>query len=180
MRRPRLIAPRLALAGAIAATSGCVSQSVTDFADAPRTLYLEEYFEGETTAYGVFEDRFGKVRRQFGVDITGTVENGVLTLDEEFHYSDGEQDRRVWVIDILGGGKYRGTAGDVEGFATGEVSGNAFNWRYKVDLKVGDDTWKVGFDDWMYLLEDDVLINRAYVSRYGLRIGEVTIAFRKN
>mgnify|MGYP006272131383 CR=1 FL=1 len=169
----------LSAAFATLALTGCVSQSISDFADNPRTLRLEEYFAGETTAYGIFEDRFGVIRRQFTVDIEGTVENGVLTLEEDFVYDDGETDRRVWVIEILGDGRYRGTAGDVPGFAEGEVAGNAFNWRYKVDLKVGDDTWKVGFNDWMYLMEDDVLINRAYVSRFGIRIGTVTITFDK-
>ncbi len=177
MRLSRLFAPA-AVAAAVPA-AGCVSTNVEDFADAPRQLVLEEYFEGKTTAYGLFEDRFGKVRRQFKVDITGTVEDGVLTLDERFEYDDGERDTRVWTIEILGNGEYRGTAGDVPGYATGKVVGNAFNWKYKVDLKVGDDTWKVGFDDWMYLLPDDVLMNRAYVTRYGIEIGQVTIAFQK-
>ena len=153
--------------------------SIADFDSAPRTLVLEDYFEGETAAYGVFEDRFNKVRRTFKVDITGTVQDGVLTLDENFVYDDGEIDNRVWTIDILGGGAYRGTAGDVPGFAEGQTNGNAFNWTYKVDLKVGDDTWNVGFDDWMYLLEDDVLLNRAYVTRLGILIGEVTVTFIK-
>lgn len=180
MRLSDLFAPTLAVATSAALTTGCVSGPVLqDYSDAPRPLVLEEYFEGETTAYGVFEDRFGKVRRSFKVDITGTVEAGVLTLDERFIYDDGERDTRIWTIDILGNGEYRGTAGDVPGYATGAVSGNAFNWKYKVDLKVGDSTWNVGFDDWMYLLEDGVLLNRAYVTRFGIRIGEVTIAFQK-
>ncbi len=177
MRSTALFAPTLALAAS--SLTACVSPQLADFADAPRTLKLEAYFAGETRAYGVFEDRFNTVRRQFTVDITGTVENGVLTLDERFVYDDGERDTRVWTIDILGDGRYRGTADDVPVPAEGEIAGNAFNWTYKVDLKVGDDTWKVGFDDWMYLLEDDILLNRAYVTRYGVRIGEVTLFFRK-
>ncbi|MEO0714990.1 MAG: DUF3833 domain-containing protein [Pseudomonadota bacterium] len=178
MRLSALFAPAT-LAAATATTAGCASTTVEDYAEAPRKLVLEDYFLGETTAYGVFEDRFGKVRRSFKVDITGTVEDGVLTLDERFQYDDGERDTRVWTIEILGNGNYRGTAGDVPGYATGETAGNAFNWKYKVDLKVNGSTWNVGFDDWMYLLPDDVLINRAYVTRYGIRIGEVTIAFQK-
>lgn len=169
-----------ALAAATTLTACAVGPQIEDFTGKPTELVLEDYFEGETTAYGIFEDRFNKVRRTFKVDITGTVEDGVLTLDERFVYDDGELDTRVWTIDILGDGAYRGTAGDVPGYATGEVAGNAFNWKYKVDLKVGDSTWKVGFDDWMYLLEDDVLLNRAYVTRWGILIGEVTIAFRKD
>ncbi|MEO1553425.1 MAG: DUF3833 domain-containing protein [Pseudomonadota bacterium] len=181
MRRlSTLFAPTLAVATSAAVATGCVSgPDLTAFDDAPRQLVLEDYFLGETTAYGVFEDRFGKVRRSFKVDITGTVADGVLTLDERFFYDDGEQDIRVWSIEILGKGRYRGTAGDVPGYAQGNVIGNVFNRKYKVDLKVGESTWNVGFDDWMYLLDDNVLLNRAYVTRFGIRIGEVTIAFQK-
>ena len=178
MRLSVLFGSAFAAAGA-ASTSGCVTQDVAEFADAPRQLVLEEYFLGETTAYGLFEDRFGKVRRQFKVDITGTLEGNQLTLDERFLYDDGERETRVWVIDILGNGRYRGTAGDVPGFAEGQIKGNAFNWKYKVDLKVGDSTWNVGFDDWMYLMDDGILINRAYVTRFGIEIGQVTITFKK-
>jgi hypothetical protein len=172
----------IAAAVLVAATSttGCVSSSsLEQFETAPRQLVLEEYFEGETTAYGLFEDRFGKVRRQFKVDITGEVEGKRLTLTEKFVYDDGERDTRVWEIDILGNGQYRGTAGDVPVPAVGQVSGNAFNWKYRVDLKVGDSVWNVGFNDWMFLMQDGVLINRAYVTRYGIEIGQVTIAFNK-
>ena len=153
--------------------------SLEQIETSPRTLVLEEYFQGESTAYGIFEDRFGKIRRQFKVDITGAVEGDRLTLTEKFFYDDGGRYTRVGEIGIIGNGKYRGTAGDVPGFAEGQVNGNAFNWKYKVDLKVDGSTWNVGFDDWMYLLEDDVLINRAYVTRYGVEIGQVTISFKK-
>ena len=175
------ITARLApvLLAASAAVSGCVSNSLEDFSEAERTLRLEDYFLGETTAYGVFEDRFGKIRRQFKVDITGTVEGDTLTLVEEFDYSDGVQDTRTWTIEMLGDGRYRGAANDVPDMAEGQAVGNAFNWSYRVDLPVGDGTWNVGFDDWMYLLQDGVLLNRAFVTRFGIRIGEVTIAFRK-
>ena len=177
MRAARLFAPVLAASVATACAS---SSSLEQFQSAPRQLVLEDYFLGETSAYGLFEDRFGKVRRQFKVDITGELEGNRLTLTENFLYDDGERETRIWEIDVLGDGRYRGTAGDVTGIAEGQVSGNAFNWKYKVDLKVGGSTWNVGFNDWMFLMQDDVLINRAYVTRYGIEIGQVTIAFRKN
>ena len=178
MKAKRLAAA--AVAATATSTTGCTTTDIDQYAEnAPRQLVLEEYFLGKTTAYGVFEDRFGKVRRTFRVDILGTVENDQLTLTEDFLYNDGERDQRIWVIDILGDGNYRGTAGDVPGYADGKTVGNVFNWKYKVNLSVDGKIWKVGFDDWMYLLEDDVLINRAYVTRYGVRIGEVTISFTK-
>jgi hypothetical protein len=37
----------------------------------------------------------------------------------------------------------------------------------------------VNFDDWMWLMDDEHLLNRAYMSKYGLSIGEVIIVFKK-
>ena len=61
-------------------------------------LNLFSFFEGDTIAYGIFEDRFGNLKRQFRVNIKGSVDKEQLTLDEEFLYDDGEQAKRIWKI----------------------------------------------------------------------------------
>jgi len=160
--------------------SGCTSMKPVDFEGAEPRLIIEEYFAGETRAWGLFEDRFGRVRRQFTVDISGTWDGSELVLDERFLYSDGERDRRVWKITKTGDHSYEGQAGDVIGIAKGEAYGNALNWRYDMDLKVGDGTLRVHFNDWMYLQPSGVLINKARVSKFGIDIGEVTLAFMKS
>ena len=140
---------------------------------------LEDYFAGKTEAWGMFHDRFGNLKRTFKVDITGTIESNTLTLDEKFLYDDGEQDSRVWTIKILGNNQYSGTASDVVGEATGISEGNALNWKYKLNLKVGDSTILVDFDDWMFLQDRNILMNRAEVKKWGLNIGVVSITFLK-
>ena len=159
--------------------SGCSGMALDSFKDAKPELVLEDYFKGRTEAWGIFEDRFGKLRRQFKVTIDGTWDGKTLTLDERFKYDDGETDQRIWRITKLNKGKYEGTAADVIGIATGEASGNALNWRYDMDLKVGDGSFKVTFNDWMFLQSDGVLINRARVSKLGVEIGSVTLFFKK-
>ncbi|MEO1198773.1 MAG: DUF3833 family protein [Pseudomonadota bacterium] len=145
-----------------------------------KTLRLEDYFAGTTVAWGVFEDRFGKLRRQFRVVMTGVVENNVLTLREDFLYDDGEEETRTWSIRILGDGTYEGTAPGVLGRARGSVVGMAFSWRYGFDLPIGGGkTLRVTFDDRFYLQGDGVMINRARVSKLGLLLGEATIVFSK-
>jgi len=148
-----------------------------DFASTEPRLVLEEYFAGRTRAWGLFEDRFGDVRRQFTVDITGTWDGTTLVLDESFLYDDGERDRRVWTITKVGEHAYTGRAADVVGEASGEAYGNALNWKYTLDLKAGERTWRVNFDDWMFLQRDGMLINRARVSKWGIDVGAVTIVF---
>ncbi|WP_240932925.1 DUF3833 domain-containing protein [Pelagibius litoralis] len=144
----------------------------------PRLL-IEDYLAGETRAWGLFVDRFGNLRREFVVDITGTWDGKTLTLVEDFVYSDGEEQQRIWTINKLDDHRYEGTAADVIGTAEGVSYGNALNWRYTLALKVGDSIWNVHFDDWMFLQPDDVLMNRARVSKFGFDIGEVTIFFQK-
>ena len=153
--------------------------NIEKFKGSQPTLTLEDYFEGKTEAWGMFHDRFGNLKRTFKVDITGTIESNTLTLDEKFLYDDGEQDSRVWTIKILGNNQYSGTASDVVGEATGISEGNALNWKYKLNLKVGDRTILVDFDDWMFLQDRNILMNRAEVKKWGLNIGVVSITFLK-
>jgi hypothetical protein len=68
----------------------------------------------------------------------------------------------------------------VVGTATGQAAGNALQWRYTLRLAVDGKTYDVQFDDWMYLIDERVMINRAVMSKFGIRLGEVTLAFTKN
>ncbi len=159
--------------------AGCNGMKVTDFQDATPALSLEGYFEGKTYAWGVFEDRFGTLRRQFQVTIDGRMDAGELVLDEHFVYADGERDRRIWRIRKTSENAYQGSAPDVIGVAQGTTAGNALNWRYQMALPVGGRSWRVTFDDWMWLQPGGVLINRAVVSKWGVRLGTVTLFFTK-
>ncbi len=159
--------------------AGCTSMSLENHAIDHPELVIEEYFNGYIEAWGVFEDRFGTLRRQFTVDIYGTWDDGVLTLDERFQYSDGEKETRIWRIEKVDEFNYRGTADGVIGHAVGTRRGNALRWEYDFNLKVGGRTYKVHFDDRMYLQPDGVMLNRAKVSKFGIEIGTVTLAFKK-
>jgi len=159
--------------------SGCSSMKPQDFKGSEPKLNLFDYFNGNTTAWGIFEDRFGNIRRQFQVDIEGRIQGDELILDERFHYDDGEKDQRIWRIRQTGDKIYEGVADDVIGTAKGEVQGNALHWEYYLNLKVGDSLYKVHFDDWMFLQPGGVLINKARLSKWGFDIGHVVLFFKK-
>lgn len=175
MRTLRWLAPLLLLP----LLAGCSGVKPEDYAGSTPALDLEEYFLGRTRAWGIFQSRSGELKRQFVVDIVGTREGDELVLTEDFEFRDGERSRRVWRIRRTGEHSYEGRADDVVGVATGEIYGQALNWRYDLLLDVGDKQYKVHFDDWMYLHEDGVLVNRAQMRKFGIRVGDVTIFFRK-
>ena len=61
----------------------------------------------------------------------------------------------------------------------GESRGNAFRWTYTLSLPVDNKVYEVQFDDWMYLVDEKVMLNKATMSKFGIRLGEVTLSFTK-
>ena len=164
---------------AAAVVVGCASPSPADYATEKPQLDLKTYFNGELTAHGLFTDRSGEVARRFTVQMTGTWQGGNGTLDERFTYSDGSTERRVWRLTDEGGGRWSGRADDVVGVAQGQAAGNALNWRYTMALPVDGKVYEVQFDDWMVLMDERVMLNKAVMSKFGVRLGEVTLSFYK-
>ena len=169
----------LVLGVALATLSGCASQNIAQYAAERPALDLASYFNGKVTAHGIFQDRSGQVVRRFTVDMEGRWEGNQGVLDEHFTYSDGKKDRRIWRLTKHADGRYTGTADDVVGTASGQTSGNAFQWAYTLRLPVDGKTYEVQFDDWMYLVDERVMLNRATMSKFGIRLGEVTLSFQK-
>lgn len=164
----------------VAMLAGCVGKpSLEDEVLSTRELNLEEFFDGRVVAFGQFQDVFGTVRRRFDVEIEGAWDGETLRLVEDFLYEDGSTEQRIWTLRKTGPDTWRGTAPGVLGEATGEERGDTFNWQYEIDLPVPDGTLRVTFDDWMWLLSEDRVLNRAYMKRYGVDIGEVIITFEK-
>jgi hypothetical protein len=157
---------------------GC-STSIKVYENEKPELILENYLNGKMQAQGLVMDRSGVVTRRFVVSLNTTWKDNIGTLQEDFVWSDGEKTQRIWTIKKLAEGKYEGTASDILGVAVGESAGNAFHWSYKMDLKVKDSTYRVSFDDWMYLVTDKVLINQAKISWKGFNAGQVLISFTK-
>jgi Protein of unknown function (DUF3833) len=173
-RQALAFAPALPLA-----LAGCAAPGVERYAAARPELDLRRYFDGPVTAHGMFSDRWGEVRRRFTVAMACSWKGEEGVLDEQFLYDDGERQRRVWHLRHLGQGAYVGRADDVVGEARGQTAGNAFRWGYTLRLPVDGRVWEVDFDDWMFLIDERVLLNRATMSRFGLRLGEVQLAFSR-
>lgn len=170
---------RAALALMLFVLAGCGTVTVEDYRDERPVLDLRRYFDGTIDAWGVFQDRSGKVVKRFYVRIDAKWTGDTGTLDENFEYSDGSRSQRVWTITRLDEHRYRGTAADVVGEAKGEAYGNALRWQYVLNLEVDGKTYAVDFDDWMYLMDDRVMLNRSLMSKFGVHLGEVTLSFSK-
>ncbi len=170
---------RIALVMGMLMLSACSTTDMALYAKEKPALDMQQYFNGTVDAWGMFQNRKGEVVKRFNVVIQCSWQGDVGTLDEDFIYSDGTKQKRVWTLKKQPNGQYIGTADDVVGEAVGVVSGNALNWKYVLALPVDDKVYNVNFDDWMILMDDKVMLNRAVMSKFGFKLGEVTLSFRK-
>ena len=161
------------------AVAGCAATDVKVYRAEKPELDLKSYLNGTLDAWGIFQGRSGEVKKRFHVLIDARWNGDTGTLDERFSWSDGSSSQRVWTLTRQPDGSWRGRADDVVGEAVGEVAGNALRWRYVLALPVDGRVYHVALDDWMFLMDERVMINRSYMSKWGVDLGEITLTFVK-
>ena len=160
--------------------SSCAIQSIENYENEKPSFDLQEFFNGNTTGWGIVQDRSGTVTRRFVVEILGKFNGNEGTLDEQFKWSDGKDEQRIWRLNKVNSKQWIGTADDVVGKAVGTISGNTLKWEYILKLPLENGSINVKFDDWMYLVDENVLMNKAKFSKFGFVLGEVTLSFVKS
>ena len=159
--------------------SACASSGVEQYRAEQPALDLKTYLNGTLDAWGMFQGRSGEVQKRFHVVIDAKWTGDTGVLDEHFKWSDGTTSRRVWTLTKQADGTFRGKADDVVGEAIGEVAGNALRWRYVLALPVDGKVWEMDMDDWMYMIDEQTVLNRTTMTKFGFRVGDVTLSFRK-
>jgi len=157
----------------------CSSPDINDYANTAPSLKLEEFFNGKLTAHGVVLDRSGALTRRFSVDLVGTWQGNKGKLEEWFVYDDGEKQTRTWYLENQGNGNYKGIANDVVGTAMGTAKGSALYWRYQLVIEYQGEPLEVTLDDWMFLINENRLINRTEIIKFGFKVGEVILTIEK-
>ena len=151
-----------------------------DFKDQKPRLIIEEFLKGNVKAYGILQNRSGKVTRQFSANLNGKWDGSQLILDEKFNWSDGEVQTRQWKIIKKNNNYYEGTAAAVIGTAKGYSYGPAFKFEYVLLVPVKGREVKITFDDWIFKQDDRVAINRAKMTKFGFKVAELTVVFFKD
>lgn len=158
--------------------SGC-SAKLEDYAGVEPQLKLEDFFKGELVAYGMVQDYRNMVNQRFKVDMIGSWEGNEGVLDETFYYADGSTSKRIWYITKTAEGRYVGRADDVIGSADGRVVGNTLNWVYDLQIELDGEPFVITLDDWLYLIDENNMMNRTEMRKFGITVGEITIYIGK-
>lgn len=158
--------------------SGC-SANIEDYKETKPNLDVQEYFSGPIKVWGVIQDRKGKVILSMTVDMVGKWDGDNGTLSEDFKYSDGRTQKRTWVLKKVATNKFTGTADDIVGQAVGESNGMAIRWNYVMTVPVDGKEYDITFDDWMFMMDKNVMVNRSYMSKFGFKVAEISLFMQK-
>ena len=140
---------------------------------------ITTFLLGRTKAWGVFEDRFGCLRRRFTVEMNGYWQNDTFCLDETFIFDTGDVEERKWLVRPQDDGKFVATCDDCIGELRGTTEPNILRMRYKFRLDLGKTIINVDFDDRIYQMGPHTAVNRATMRKYGIRLGDLSLFFRK-
>jgi Protein of unknown function (DUF3833) len=140
---------------------------------------LTTFLFGTSTARGVFEDRFGRLRRRFDVKLHGSWQDGVFKLEEQFVYDDGSVEQRVWWVKPVAADRFEARCDDCIGVAAGTCTTDIIRMSYLFRLRLPSRVIAATIDDRFYRVTAQTAINRATVRKWGIRIGEITLVFER-
>ena len=146
---------------------------------APEPFEITTFLLGRTQAWGIFEDRFGRLRRRFTVELNGYWRDDTFCLDEVFTFDTGDVETRNWLVKPTSGGNFVATCDDCVGELRGTTEPNVLRMRYKFRLDLGTSVIVVDFDDRIYRMGQRTAVNRATMRKYGIRLGDLSLFFRK-
>ncbi|MDO6571595.1 DUF3833 domain-containing protein [Gilvimarinus sp. 2_MG-2023] len=159
--------------------AGCAGHTLNDYAERSPTFIPEAFFQGPLVAHGVVKNRSGEAIRHFDATIDASWQGGIGTLAERFTFDDGEVQYRNWTLTPTNQGSFDATAGDVKGIGKGQFQGNALNLKYTLMIDYNDSKLAVNVDDWMWLVDKNVVMNESTLRKWGFKVGSVQLVIRK-
>ena len=140
---------------------------------------LTSFLAGKTRAWGIFEDRFGRLRQRFDIEMVGTWQDTKFRLNEQFRYEDGRVEFRTWWVTPGTAGAFRAECDDCVGGARGACTNDMVHMSYAFRLKLPSRSLVVDFDDRLYRISETTAVNRVTMRKWGVKLGELSLFFTR-
>lgn len=158
---------------------GCSSVDPKIYAKNSPKMDIRHYLKGPLEAQGILQNRKGEVIKTFTVKMNGSWKGNDGKLEEYFVFSDGKKDQRTWEIKFSDNNNFIAKAHDTVGIAKGEQYGNAMKMNYVLKIDVDGTKYDIRLVDWIYLVDERTAINVSQMTKFGFRVGTLTISFKK-
>lgn len=154
------------------------AQRSKDYAHTGPAFGLRAHLNGPILSEGMIHGPTGRMTSRFVARMQGEWDGATGTLTEEFQFAGGRTQRREWSLKLGNDGRFTATAPDVIGTAVGEVSGATICMRYRIRLEPDAGGHVLSVTDWLYLMENGVILNRSEMRKFGVKVAELTATMR--
>lgn len=154
------------------------SQKPNHYAGTTPKFSLKHHLNGPILCDGVIYGPTGNVATSFVARMEGKWDGNKGTLSEEFSYSNGRTQLRMWHLEMGDGGKFTASAEDIIGIGTGKVSGFTAMLKYTIELPKEAGGYRLDVTDWMYLTENGTIMNRSEMRKFGVKVAELVATMR--
>jgi len=173
------VALGLAAAWARSRAADFPAQRPADYASAPGPAFdIKAHIDGPILCEGVVYGPTGRVATRFTADFHARWHGDTGTMTEHFRYDTGRTQDREWTLTLGPGGAVKATAPDLVGAGSGRQSGPTLRLAYRLRLPQEAGGHVLDVEDWMYVLENGVIINRSQFRKFGLKVGELVATMR--
>lgn len=154
--------------------SACVSGPQGSPAD--EGFDITGYFDGRILGKGIIE-RNDRVLSRFDMIVDAGFDGSELTLDETFLFDNGSDFRRVWRLRKTAPGVWTGGAENVEGTTTIRIIDGVVHMHYVAAFPYNDGMISLRFNQRLIPMQDNIVLNRSRLSKFGVPVGTVTVIF---
>ena len=154
------------------------AQSPDDYADHGPNFDIREHLNGPLLCEGVIYGPTGRVSSRFVAEFFAEWDGHTGIMREQFRYDSGELQNREWRLQVDEDGKIKADADDLVGTGKGHQSGSSVKLEYNIRLTESAGGHVLSVVDWMYLLENGVIMNRSQFRKFGIKVGELVANIR--
>lgn len=154
------------------------SQKPAHYAGTTPEFSLKDHLNGPMLCEGIIYGPTGKVATSFVAKMEGKWDGNKGTLSEDFSYSNGRTQLRMWHLEMGEEGKFNARADDIIGVGTGTVSGSSAMMKYTIELPADAGGHRLDVTDWMYLMGNGTIMNRSEMRKFGIKVADLVATMR--
>jgi hypothetical protein len=154
------------------------AQTPEDYADHGPDFDIREHLNGPMLCEGVIYGPTGRVSSRFVAEFFAEWDGDKGTMRETFRYDSGVTQEREWRLEVTETGRIRADADDLVGVGRGRQVGSSVKLDYNIRLPESAGGHVLSVVDWMYLLENGVIMNRSQFRKFGIKVAELVATMR--
>lgn len=156
-----------------------IEKRLLRYASQTPLLDFKTFFSGDLEGWGLFLNVWGRPTQRFFIRFKAEWNGNECHLQEWFEFQDGSTLERSWHVSSVSPNRWFMTAADSIGTGYGAQKGCALHFQYQLKIPYRSRSVSLSFDDWMYAIGKDAVMNRTQIKKWGIPVAQMVLLIKK-